>query len=56
MKYMMLFVVRQNARAGLKTAFCKVGGEVCGIKIKASKIRGYKILWYVLFCKRTGNL
>ena len=29
-----------NARKGLKTAFCKVGGRVPGLKIKASKIRG----------------
>lgn len=29
-----------NARTGLKTALCKVGGSVPGLKIKASKIRG----------------
>lgn len=31
-----------NARVGLKTALCKVGGKVPGIKIKKSKIRGYE--------------
>ena len=31
-----------NARKGLKTALCKVGGKVPGIKIKKSKIRGYE--------------
>ena len=29
-----------NARAGIKTAFAKVGGDVCGMKIKAAKLRG----------------
>jgi len=29
-----------NARAGLKTAFAKVGGSVCGMKIKPAKLRG----------------
>lgn len=29
-----------NARTGLKTAFCMVGGRVPGLKIKKSKIRG----------------
>lgn len=31
----------QNARKGLKTAFCKVGGRVPGLEIKPSNIRGY---------------
>ena len=43
-----------NARAGLKTAFCKVGGEVCGIKIKASKIRGYKSFGMCCSAKELG--
>ena len=29
-----------NARAGIKTAFCKVGGQVGEIKIKPAKLRG----------------
>ena len=29
-----------NARAGIKTAFAKVGGNVCGMKIKPAKLRG----------------
>ncbi|MCR5473582.1 MAG: phenylalanine--tRNA ligase subunit beta [Lachnospiraceae bacterium] len=29
-----------NARAGIKTAFAKLGGSVCGMKIKAAKLRG----------------
>lgn len=29
-----------NARAGIKTAFCKVGGRVGEIKIKSAKLRG----------------
>ncbi|MBQ8307040.1 MAG: phenylalanine--tRNA ligase subunit beta [Blautia sp.] len=29
-----------NARKGLKTAFCKPGGHVCGMHIKPAKLRG----------------
>ena len=29
-----------NARSGLKTAFAKLGGSVCGMKIKSAKLRG----------------
>ena len=29
-----------NARAGIKTAFAKCGGSVCGMKIKSAKLRG----------------
>jgi len=29
-----------NARAGIKTAFCKVGGKVCGMELKPAKLRG----------------
>ncbi len=29
-----------NARCGIKTAFAKVGGSVCGMKIKSAKLRG----------------
>lgn len=29
-----------NARVGIKTAFAKVGGSVCGMKIKSAKLRG----------------
>lgn len=29
-----------NARAGIKTAFCKVGGKVAGMTLKPAKLRG----------------
>ncbi len=29
-----------NARAGIKTAFARCGGSVCGMKIKSAKLRG----------------
>ncbi|MBO5373195.1 MAG: phenylalanine--tRNA ligase subunit beta [Lachnospiraceae bacterium] len=29
-----------NARTGIKTAFCKPGGHVCGMEIKPAKLRG----------------
>lgn len=37
-----------NARAGIKTAFAKVDGNVCGMKIKPAKLRG--IMSYGMCC------
>lgn len=37
-----------NARVGVKTAFTKVGGEVCGMKLKPAKLRG--IMSYGMCC------
>lgn len=37
-----------NARVGIKTAFAKVGGEVCGMKLKPAKLRG--IMSYGMCC------
>ncbi len=37
-----------NARAGIKTAFAKPGGSVCGMKIKPAKLRG--IMSYGMCC------
>lgn len=37
-----------NARVGVKTAFAKVGGEVCGMKLKPCKLRG--IMSYGMCC------
>lgn len=37
-----------NARVGIKTAFAKVDGEVCGMKLKPAKLRG--IMSYGMCC------
>ncbi|MBO4889639.1 MAG: phenylalanine--tRNA ligase subunit beta [Lachnospiraceae bacterium] len=37
-----------NAREGIKTAFAKVGGSVCGMKLKPAKLRG--IMSYGMCC------
>ncbi len=37
-----------NARAGIKTAFAKVGGKVCGMDLKPAKLRG--IMSYGMCC------
>ena len=37
-----------NAREGLKTAFAKEGGSVCGMKITAAKLRG--VMSYGMCC------
>ena len=37
-----------NAREGLKTAFAKVGGSVCGMEIKPAKLRG--VMSYGMCC------
>ncbi len=37
-----------NARVGIKTAFAKVGGSVCGMKLKPAKLRG--IMSYGMCC------
>ena len=37
-----------NARVGIKTAFAKVGGSVCGLELKPAKLRG--IMSYGMCC------
>lgn len=37
-----------NARVGIKTAFAKVGGNVCGMELKPAKLRG--IMSYGMCC------
>ncbi len=37
-----------NARCGIKTAFAKVGGSVCGMKLKPAKLRG--VMSYGMCC------
>ncbi len=37
-----------NARSGIKTAFAKVGGSVCGMKISPAKLRG--VMSYGMCC------
>ena len=37
-----------NARCGIKTAFAKTGGSVCGMEIKPAKLRG--VMSYGMCC------